>query len=204
MQSCPFPVRWKRPAVPKNETGLSQSPDGAGRRIFQCDAEDFEGVANAIANVKLPGGARPIANLNADLNEADGKGFGYLLFGRFFAVALFAGRLQELGHGLAQRLGTGGAGLGEFLGGDKEVICNIELIFPLFEDIKMKGVVFFDTGNVWGAGEDWDFGDLRYVVGGGIRWVSPLGPIRVEWGYNLDPREDEDHSEWSFSVGTSF
>ncbi|MBN2225185.1 MAG: outer membrane protein assembly factor BamA [Deltaproteobacteria bacterium] len=93
---------------------------------------------------------------------------------------------------------------GEYLGGNKELLVNLELIFPIFEDIKMKGVVFFDTGNVWGEDEDWNFGDLRYSIGAGIRWVSPLGPIRIEWGYNLDPRDDENQSEWNFSVGTSF
>jgi outer membrane protein insertion porin family len=116
----------------------------------------------------------------------------------------FAGGLNSIRGFKPYSVGPKDPVSGEYLGGDKEVICNLELIFPLFEDIKMKGVVFFDTGNVWGENEDWDFGDLRYVVGGGIRWVSPLGPIRVEWGYNLDPREDESASEWSFSVGTSF
>lgn len=93
---------------------------------------------------------------------------------------------------------------GEYLGGNKELIVNLELIFPLFEDIGMKGVVFFDMGNVWGESESWDFSDMRYAIGAGVRWFSPMGPIRVEWGYNLDPKPDESSAEWSFSVGTSF
>ncbi|MBN1574366.1 MAG: outer membrane protein assembly factor BamA [Deltaproteobacteria bacterium] len=93
---------------------------------------------------------------------------------------------------------------GEYLGGNKEVIVNLELLFPLFEDIKMKGVLFFDMGNVWGDDENMDLSDLRYSFGGGIRWYSPMGPIRVEWGYNLDPKPDESHAEWNFSIGTSF
>ena len=116
----------------------------------------------------------------------------------------FAGGLNSLRGFKPYSVGPIDPATGEFLGGTKEVIVNLELIFPLFEDIKMKGVVFFDAGNVWGEDEDWDVSDLRYSVGGGIRWVSPLGPIRVEWGYNLDPRPDESSSEWNFSVGTSF
>ncbi len=93
---------------------------------------------------------------------------------------------------------------GEYLGGNKELIVNLELIFPLFEDIKMKGVVFFDMGNVWGDKESIDLSDLRYSVGAGVRWFSPMGPIRVEWGYNLDPKPGETNAEWNFSIGTSF
>jgi outer membrane protein insertion porin family len=116
----------------------------------------------------------------------------------------FAGGLNSLRGFKPSSVGPIDPVTGEYLGGDKEFLVNLELIFPIFEDIKMKGVVFFDTGNVWGEDEDWDFGDLRYSIGAGIRWISPLGPIRVEWGYNLDPRPDENQSEWNFSVGTSF
>ncbi len=116
----------------------------------------------------------------------------------------FAGGLNSLRGFKPSSVGPIDPVTGEYLGGNKEILVNLELIFPLFEDIKMKGVVFFDAGNVWGEDEDWDFGDLRYSIGAGIRWISPLGPIRVEWGYNLDPRPSENQSEWNFSVGTSF
>jgi outer membrane protein insertion porin family len=116
----------------------------------------------------------------------------------------FAGGLNSLRGFKPSSVGPKDPVTGEYLGGDKEVLLNLELIFPIFEDIKMKGVVFFDTGNVWGHDEQWNFGDLRYSIGAGIRWVSPLGPIRVEWGYNLDPRPDENPAEWNFSIGTSF
>jgi outer membrane protein insertion porin family len=132
-----------------------------------------------------------IYNLNGDKDIP--------IYARFFA-----GGLNSLRGFKPYSVGPIDPATGEYLGGDKEVILNLELIFPLFEDIKMKGVVFFDAGNVWGEHEDWDVTDLRYSVGAGIRWISPLGPIRVEWGYNLDPRPGESSSEWNFSVGTSF
>jgi len=121
------------------------------------------------------------------------------IFARFFA-----GGLNSLRGFKPSSVGPIDSTTGEYLGGTKEVLLNLEFIFPLFEDIKMKGVVFFDAGNVWGEHEDLAVSSLRCSIGAGIRWISPLGPIRVEWGYNLDPRSYENQSEWNFSVGASF
>jgi outer membrane protein insertion porin family len=65
-------------------------------------------------------------------------------------------------------------------------------------------VAFFDAGNVWDDDESIDF-DLYKSVGAGIRWYSPLGPLRLEYGYGLD--EDEEVSgggRVEFSVGQFF
>lgn len=91
----------------------------------------------------------------------------------------------------------------EYIGGEKTAYFNFEYLFPLIKEMGLKGVLFFDTGNAWGEGEDY-FSDMRYSVGGGIRWFSPMGPLRLEWGYNLDPREDEPQSRIDFSIGSFF
>jgi outer membrane protein insertion porin family len=91
----------------------------------------------------------------------------------------------------------------EFTGGYKETYFNFEWLFPLAKDMGMKGVTFFDVGNAWGEDEDF-FSDWRYSVGAGIRWLSPLGPLRLEWGYNLDPEEWEDRSRLDFMIGRFF
>jgi outer membrane protein insertion porin family len=91
----------------------------------------------------------------------------------------------------------------EYIGGDKDAFFNLEYIFPLVKDLGMKGLVFFDSGNAWGSGEDY-FSDMRSSVGAGIRWFSPLGPLRLEWGKNLDPREGESPSQFEFSIGNFF
>ncbi len=53
------------------------------------------------------------------------------------------------------------------------VIGNIEYIFPILNELKIKGVAFFDVGRGWTS--DQKFGtDLRYTAGGGIRWFSPF------------------------------
>ncbi|GAB4337575.1 MAG: outer membrane protein assembly factor BamA [Desulfobulbaceae bacterium] len=93
---------------------------------------------------------------------------------------------------------------GERIGGDKMWFANIELIFPLFEEMGLRGVVFTDFGNVYDADESWDFSKVKKSAGIGFRWLSPVGPLRLEWGYNLDPEEDEDSSVWDFSIGGTF
>jgi len=92
---------------------------------------------------------------------------------------------------------------GEVIGGKKELIFNLEYKFPLIEEIKLKGIIFFDAGKAYNDSEQ--FGsNLRYTAGGGIRWISPVGPIRIEYGYNLDRKEDESKGKIEFSFGSFF
>lgn len=94
---------------------------------------------------------------------------------------------------------------GDLVGADKFVQTNLELRFPLVEDIGMYGVFFFDAGNAYGEDESVDLGDFRMSAGPGIMWRSPMGPINIYYGYILDP-EDTDHAraDWEFSMATSF
>ncbi|WP_027714475.1 outer membrane protein assembly factor BamA [Desulfuromonas sp. TF] len=91
----------------------------------------------------------------------------------------------------------------EFIGGEKQAYFNFEYTFPLLKDMGLKGLLFFDAGNAWRKDEDY-FSNMRYSVGGGIRWFSPMGPLRLEWGYNLDPEETEKPSQFEFSIGKFF
>ncbi len=87
------------------------------------------------------------------------------------------------------------------IGGSRQLIVNNELIFPIVEQLGLKGVVFFDTGNAWTNDQGYDLGDLRYAAGGGVRWLSPLGPIRIEIGFPLNRRRHEKSSVVLFSFG---
>lgn len=91
----------------------------------------------------------------------------------------------------------------EFIGGTKTGYGNLEITFPLVEESGFKGVVFYDAGNAWAEDQDY-FSDVRHSAGFGLRWMSPLGPLRLEWGKNLDPREGETPSDLQFSIGTMF
>lgn len=99
---------------------------------------------------------------------------------------------------------------GNRIGGEKFVQFNVEFIFPLLKDAGLTGVLFYDTGNVYGEDESVDLGELRESAGFGIRWYSPMGPIRLERGYVLDRRKNEqgeyieDSGRWEFSMGGAF
>ncbi len=92
----------------------------------------------------------------------------------------------------------------EIVGGYKYVVMNFELLFPLMEKVGLRGVLFFDAGNAYRENEDIDVTDIRTDAGLGVRWNSPLGPLRIEWGYNLDPEPGEDNYQWQFSAGAFF
>ena len=88
---------------------------------------------------------------------------------------------------------------GDVIGGLTMLNFNIEYIFPLIKNAGMKGLVFFDTGNSWESGYHLD--DMRKTAGVGVRWYSPIGPLRLEWGYVLDRKEGESASRWEFTIG---
>ncbi len=124
-------------------------------------------------------------------------------------------------------------------GGTKQFITNIEFEFPIFEAVGIRGVLFADAGNSYARDENlfylgntadpylqsakclngpcWDprtqlpLG-LYYSVGAGVRWFSPLGPLRFEWGVPLTPRpagtfgfiQGDQPFQFEFNVGNSF
>ncbi len=91
---------------------------------------------------------------------------------------------------------------GNYIGGDREAYGSAELIFPIIADLRLYGALFYDIGNVWT--NSFDFGDLRYDSGFEIRWISPLGPIRISIAKNLSPRDDEKTTVFQFSMGALF
>lgn len=93
---------------------------------------------------------------------------------------------------------------GDRIGGDRMWYTNTEIVFPLVKEQGVFGVVFFDAGTAIAEDQDFTFDDVAKATGIELRWLSPLGPLRVVWGYNLDPKEDEPQSVWDFSVGGQF
>ena len=91
---------------------------------------------------------------------------------------------------------------GTRIGGTSEVLGTLEYIVPLPFDIRLAA--FFDIGNVYGFRTKFDLTDLREAAGGGVRWVSPFGPVRVDYGFNLDKRPGEKSGNFHFSVGSPF
>ena len=91
---------------------------------------------------------------------------------------------------------------GTRIGGTSEALGNLEYIVPLPFDLRVAA--FFDVGNVYGFKTKFDLTDLREAAGAGVRWVSPFGPVRVDYGFNLDKRPGEKSGNFHFSVGSPF
>ena len=91
---------------------------------------------------------------------------------------------------------------GDRIGGTRFLQLNQEIRFPLYKKLGLTGTLFFDAGNVYGPNYVGPF--LRTSAGVGIRWFSPMGPLRVEWGYNLSKHPWERTSAWEFTMGGSF
>lgn len=92
---------------------------------------------------------------------------------------------------------------GERTGGNKALFFNNEVVFPIYEPLGLRGLVFFDAGNVWKEGESISL-KLRPTAGGGVRVATPFGLVRVEWGLNLDKRAGESSSAVHLTVGSMF
>ena len=93
------------------------------------------------------------------------------------------------------------------VGGTETWINNIELEIPIVKAAGISTVVFFDAGNAFG--DPWGNGhinplDLRTSYGMGVRWFSPLGPLRFEWGFPIKPQEGERKAVFDFSIGSFF
>ena len=91
----------------------------------------------------------------------------------------------------------------DVIGGTKEAILNFEYLFPVMKEAGIRGVVFFDAGNAYRKSE-YPFQTVRKGAGFGVRWYSPFGPLRVEWGINLSPKSGEKSSNFEFSMGNAF
>ena len=88
-------------------------------------------------------------------------------------------------------------------GGNKQIIINNDLIFPVLPDAKLNGVLFFDYGKGFSEGDKLDF-DLRMAAGMEVRWISPFGPLRAAFGRPLDGPSKDKKWVFEFSVGSVF
>lgn len=87
-------------------------------------------------------------------------------------------------------------------GGNALVVLNAELRVPVWRDL--GAVAFLDAGNVYARANDLDLGEIRGGIGFGVRYRSPVGPIRVDLGFKLDRRDREGRAEVHVSIGQAF
>ena len=114
---------------------------------------------------------------------------------------------------------------GANIGGNLSYFQNLELEFPIVESVGVRGVLFTDAGNTWNledvycdttkASAEFDatspcfnglssLATLRTSYGFGLRWFSPLGPLRFEWGFPFKPLPYEETSVFEFTIGNFF
>lgn len=106
------------------------------------------------------------------------------------------------------------------IGGNAMLRINLELEVPLVTAVGIKGVLFTDAGNVWNLEKVYcqlpeepipdnsrktcGFNRLRHSWGFGIRWFSPMGPLRFEWGFPIKRRYFDDKVRFEFTIGQFF
>ena len=102
------------------------------------------------------------------------------------------------------------SGFGFPIGGLSMVEGSSEVRFPVWG--KLGGVMFFDYGNVWAEELTFDLSELRYSVWPGLRYLTPIGPARIDLGYQVNPIEgllvngEAQKRRWRvhFSIGQAF
>jgi outer membrane protein insertion porin family len=85
------------------------------------------------------------------------------------------------------------------VGGEFSTVFNAEYDIPVFGELSV--VPFFDAGNLVG---DAGFADMHYAGGLGVRLGTPIGPLRIDYGHNLNRGEYEPSGTWQVGFGVAF
>lgn len=93
---------------------------------------------------------------------------------------------------------------GEIEGGNKQLFFNVEYLIPIVKEAKVKLLFFYDYGAAFAEGQQIRRSEMRESAGIGLRWISPVGPLRLEQGYNIDKRPGEKKKIIEFSIGSLF
>ena len=84
------------------------------------------------------------------------------------------------------------------------VLSQFEIEHPLVKEAGLKWVVFYDAGNVYLEEFDPEAFTLKQDYGFGFRWFSPIGVLRFEFGYPIDPDENQEGQQFHFDIGQLF
>jgi outer membrane protein insertion porin family len=131
--------------------------------------------------------------------------WGYLLNGRFgfmwpygdtgavpLAERFFAGGISSVRGYRQDRLGPANTSTGEPIGGESVFVLNNEVRLRLSGNLSAR--IFVDAGNAFLRARDIDLGDLKYTAGPGLSYATPVGPLRMYYGFKLNPETDEEES----------
>lgn len=179
----------------------------AAMKFFHPIAWDFIFRLNLTgANITGLGGAKvPVNELFIDGGLFSLRGYDYLTIGpqsKIGPTFLPNGQPNPALSTLAIQNNVGGQNI--VLGGHNEVLMNAEVEFPLLKEARIRGVIFFDTGNAFDGGlfnQPPGQPALYANLGWGVRWFTPIGPLRFEFGY---PIVQTGSPKFYFTIGPPF
>lgn len=188
------------PTLSRDSRDNFLDPHSGSRNVFSATYAGLGGTNKFFKGTVdstwyVPIGSSVTISLRGRYGYATGLGGEDLpLYERFYVGGIYTIRGLDFGEaGPEDDTGTS-------IGGTEKLIFNADFIFPILPSIKLKGVVFFDAGGAYEERLD----RVWTTAGAGVRWISPIGPIRLEWGKNLDPDVGETVSKWEFAFGAFF
>jgi outer membrane protein insertion porin family len=210
------------PSLSRNTLNHAFDPTGGSRQIFQAEIAGLGGDVEFVKLdasgrwywpvFKIPGGSRNLlyslgASIGYGWGESGRSGEDLPVFDRYFPGGMNShrafdardmGPTQEVCDEFGDRCDR------EEIGGSAELVVNNEIIIPVVPDAGVNLVLWFDMGQAYLKEDAYDLGDLEYGVGPEVRWLSPFGPLRISYGWNLFPDDGEDTSLVLFSFGSPF
>ncbi|MDK9705116.1 MAG: outer membrane protein assembly factor BamA [Sulfuritalea sp.] len=141
--------------------------------------------------------------LNGEVGLAKSYGNKELPFFKNF----YAGGIGSVRGFDSSSLGARDPATNESLGGDKRLIGNAELLFPvpgMGRDTSMRLSAFIDAGNVWGYDNKFSLGSLRYSGGVALAWNSPMGPLKFSLANPFNKKTEDKIQRLQFQMGSVF
>ncbi len=97
--------------------------------------------------------------------------------------------------------------IGDSIGGDSSLLLSTEINYPFSKMI--SAMLFYDRGQIYGeignlsktTNKRYDFGKMRHSYGFGLRFLTPMGPIVMTWGFKLDRKDGEAPTQFNLNIG---